>query len=93
MSGDEENQAAPEGQDELKVMKELVEKLLNSSIEAQQRADRMATENAKLIDELNNRGGGGDGPSRPEKLSKLNLALRKSFKVKEFKEIQECTVK
>ena len=41
MSGDEENQAAPEGQDELKVMKELVEKLLNSSIEAQQRSDKM----------------------------------------------------
>ena len=94
MSGDEEEQVVVAERDELTVMKDLVEKLLNSSIEAQQRADRMADENAKLIDALNNRGGGGgDGPSRPEKLSKLNLALRKSFKVKEFKEIQECTVK
>ena len=53
----------------------------------------VVAENAKLIDALNARGGGGEGPSRPEKLSKLNLALRKSFKVKEFKEVQECTVK
>ena len=58
MSGDEENQAAAE-RDKLTVRKEIVEKLLNSSIEAQQRADRMADENAKLIDALNNRGGGG----------------------------------
>ena len=52
----------------------------------------MADENAKLIDALNNRGGDA-GPTRPEKLSKLGLALRKSYKVKEFKEAQECTVK
>ena len=92
MSGDEAEVVVAE-RDELSVMKDLVEKLLNSSIEAQQRADRMADENAKLIDALNNRGGGGNGPSRPEKLTKLNMDLRKSFKVKEFKEIQECTVK
>ena len=92
MAGDEAEQDPEVEVDELKVMKELVQKLLSSSIEAQQRADKMADENAKLIDALNNRGGDA-GPTRPEKLSKLGLALRKSYKVKEFKEAQECTVK
>ena len=53
----------------------------------------MADENAKLIDALNLRGGGDAGLTRPEKLSKLGLALRKSYKVKDFKEARDCTVK
>ena len=68
MAGDEAEQDPEVEVDELKVMKELVQKLLSSSIEAQQRADKMADENAKLIDALNDHGEDA-GPTQTEKLS------------------------
>ena len=65
----------------------------------------MQAENAKLIAALSGAGNqqpqgqpGGIVPVNPaavrqEKLAKLSLALRKSTKVKDFREAQECNVK
>ena len=64
-------------------MEELVKTLLKT-----------VQQNADLIKTLNDRA---EGPSaeaiRAEKLSKLNLALRKSSKIKEYKDTQEMSIK
>ena len=64
-------------------MDELIKTLLKS-----------VQQNADLIRRLSDRA---DGPTaeaiRAEKLSKLNLALRKSSKIKEYKDTQEMNIK
>ena len=75
MAGDDEEAAA---QDKDMSMEELVKTLLIT-----------VKQNADLIKALNDRA---EGPSdeaiRAEKLSKLNVALRKSYKIKEYKDTQ-----
>ena len=88
---------------DLQEMKDLVEIMVKQSVEAQKRADRMAEQNANLIATLNAHGGGdghvGVAPAldagliRSENISKLNLALRMSGKVKDFKETHDGSVK
>ena len=79
--GDEIEEAAAQIKD--MSMEELVKTLLRS-----------VQQNADLIRRLNDRA---EAPSaeaiRAEKLSKLNLALRKSSKIKEYKDTQEMNIK
>ena len=79
----------------------------NAKMQAEMQAEsaKMQRENAKLITALSGAGNlqppgqpGGIVPVNPaavrqEKLAKLSLALRKSTKVKDFREAQECNVK
>ena len=71
-------------------MEDLVKTLLKS---VQQNAE-VSKQNADLIRRLSDRA---DGPTaeaiRAENLSKLNLALRKSSKIKEYKDTQEMNIK
>ena len=59
---------------------------------------RMATENAKLVAALANQPRAGGAPVnaaavRSEKLAKLSLALRKSGKIKDFKDTEDSNVR
>ena len=64
-------------------MEELVKTLLTT-----------VKQNADLIKTLNDRAAGPSAEAiRAEKLSKLNLALRKSTKIKEYRDTQEMSIK
>ena len=81
MAGDEDQDqgAAPEGF----TMEDMVKTLLTT-----------VKQNADLIAALNNRAAGPSAEAiRAEKLAKLNLALRKSTKVKEYRDTQEMSIK
>ena len=84
--------------DELEEMKHLVERMANA-------ATTMQEENTKLIAALAVRpaapvaaGGGAPGApdpaiARSEKMAKVSFALRKSVKIKDFKEAQELSIR
>ena len=71
-------------------MQDLIKTLLKS---VQQNAD-IGKQNADLIRQLTDRA---EAPTaqaiRSEKLSKLNLALRKSLKIKDYKDTQDVNMK